>query len=253
MRYTFGDTTTADERLRKIADFFNPLASAFISEHIQTAINSALDLGCGPGYTTDMLAKTTKAGTVTGIDISDNFLESAGNRFQNYHFVKYDIRNMPLPVKADIIYFRFLLSHLENIRQLVEGWMSALTRGGYLIIDELEDIYTDSEVFKTYLSVNDGLIKSQGANLYIGKQLDQELNGLNIFQNVSALIPVNDHLAASWFFPNTISVWEKEEWVRNNLNQSDRKKISDELLKISENPSEKSSITWRMRKIILQA
>ncbi len=253
MRYTFGDTITADERLKKIAAFFNPIASEFIAQHIRRNISSAVDLGCGPGYTTNMLAKATGASSVTGIDISDNFLESAGNRFKNYQFIKHDIRRTPLPVKADIIYFRFVLSHLKNIRQLVVGWLGSLHPGGFLIIDELEDIYTDKEVFKTYLSVNDGLIKSQGANLYIGKQLDKELHGLNIFQNVSTLIPVKDHLAASWFYPNTISVWEKEEWVRNKLINSDRKIVSEELNKIVEHPTDTSSITWRMRKIILQA
>ena len=35
MRYTFGDTVAANERLKKIADFFNPPAAEFISKNLR--------------------------------------------------------------------------------------------------------------------------------------------------------------------------------------------------------------------------
>ncbi len=253
MRYTFGDTVTADERLKTIASFFNPLAREFILQHIDRKISSVVDLGCGPGYTTKMLAQATNANSVTGIDISDSFLDSARKKFENITFVRHDVRNTILPVKADLIYFRFLLSHLKNVRQLVEGWTLSLNPGGYLVIDELEDIYTENEFFKKYLAINEGLIESQGANLYIGRMLEKELRGLNIYKNVSSLIPVKNSQAAAWFYPNTISVWEEEEWVQTRLNESERKHISEQLYRMSLDKTEKSSITWRMRKMIIQS
>jgi trans-aconitate 2-methyltransferase len=251
MRYTFGDTITANERLKKIADFFNPLAAEFISKHVTNKIESAMDLGCGPGYTTEMFAGITGAGSVIGIDISDNFLDFAKARYPDFIFMKHDVRQAPLPAKTDAIYLRFLLSHMKNIRHLVEKWLDTLNSGGYLIIDELEDIYADRKVFNDYIDMSDGLIRSQGANLFVGKKLSEELNGLHFICNISSLIPVYDQLAASWFYPNTISVWDTEEWVKFRLSKSERMKISNELLRISKLKSDKSSITWRMRRIIL--
>jgi hypothetical protein len=58
-------------------------------------------------------------------------------------------------------------------------------------------------------------------------------------------------LAASWFFPNTISVWNTEEYVKCRLKENEKARISDEMLRISELKSDKSTITWRMRRIIL--
>ena len=58
-------------------------------------------------------------------------------------------------------------------------------------------------------------------------------------------------LAASWFYPNTVSIWNTEEVVKNKINEYERMKISDELLRISGQRSSRSSITWRMRRIIL--
>ena len=40
MRYTFGDTITANDRLKRIADFFNPLAAEFILKNLNTRIGS---------------------------------------------------------------------------------------------------------------------------------------------------------------------------------------------------------------------
>lgn len=251
MRYTFGDTITANERLKTIADFFNPLSAEFISDNLQTGIHSLLDLGCGPGYTTDMLAKTTNARSVTGIDTSDSFLDYARQKYHDYNFIKHDVRHKPLPVKADLIFSRFLLSHLKNIRHLVENWLQYLNPGGLLVIDELEAIYTQKEVFMNYLSLNDGLIKSQGADLFIGKVLTEELKGIRVIRNTSSLIPVFDHLAAKWFYPNTISIWETDEWMQSRLNVTERNKISEELLRLSKDISEKSSVTWRMRRMVL--
>ena len=251
MRYTFGDTITANERLKTIADFFNPLSAEFIYDNLHIRIHSLLDLGCGPGYTTEMLAKTTNAHTVSGIDISDSFLDFARNRYHDYSFIKHDVRHTPLLVKADLMFSRFLLSHLKNIRHLIDNWLQDLNPGGLLVIDELEAIYTQKEVFCDYLSLNEGLIRSQGADLFIGKVLSQELNGFRIIRNTSSLIPVFDHLAAKWFYPNTISIWESDEWMQSRLDVTERKIISAELLRLSKNISEKSSVTWRMRRMIL--
>jgi len=252
MRYTFGDSLTANERLKKIADFFNPLAAEFILKYLNKKTRSAMDLGCGPGYTTEMLANVTDAGLVFGIDISDNFLDFARDHYPDFNFIKHDVRNAPLPAKADVIYLRFLMSHLKNIRYLVKNWMNAIYPGGCLIIDELEDIYTDKKVFRDYISVSNGLISSQGANLFIGRMLSEELKGFHFICNVSSLIPVQDHLAASWFYPNTVSIWDTEEWVTNNLDEHEKIKISEELSGMAGQKSPRSSVTWRMRRIILK-
>ena len=70
MRYTFGDSLSAAERLRRIAAFFDPLAADFIRKHHDAAVFRAADLGCGPGYSTAMLAEATGAPEVVGFDQS---------------------------------------------------------------------------------------------------------------------------------------------------------------------------------------
>jgi trans-aconitate 2-methyltransferase len=252
MRYTFGTSEKAADRLKQIAAFFNPLASDFIKQFIFHPANIALDLGCGPGLTTHMLKQTTLCRHIYGLDLSDDFLKLAQKRYPAYHFLKHDVTAVPFPVHADIIYARFLLSHLKDAVSTIDNWAGELNSGGILLVEEVEDIFTEVGVFKEYLRVNSGLIASQGAELFIGKRLGQAVYKNHVVHNESVLRPVLNRQAAAWFYPNTITIWEKEEYIRNTLTHGKRKNISAELKKIMEGKNNTSDITWKMRRVVIR-
>ncbi|MBN1798597.1 MAG: class I SAM-dependent methyltransferase [Spirochaetales bacterium] len=252
MRYTFGTSEKAADRLKQIGAFFNPVASALIKRFFHGPAGIALDLGCGPGFTTHMLEQSTLCRRIYGFDLSDDFLKLARKRFPTYHFFKHDVTVVPFPVRADIIYARFLLSHLKNAVSTVDNWAGELNNGGILFVEEVEDIFTDVGVFKDYLHANCGLIDSQGAELFIGKTLGKAAYKNYVMHNESVLLPVLNRQAADWFYPNTITIWESEDFIRNTLTPSKRKKISAELKKIMTGKNHKSDITWKMRRVVIR-
>jgi trans-aconitate 2-methyltransferase len=252
MRYTFGTSKKAAVRLGEIAEIFNPLAVGFLHEHINEEIETALDLGCGPGFTTDMLYKTLKCKKVYGFDNSKEMLEYAERQFNHCSFVFRDITKFPFPFKSDFMYARFLLSHLGNAADLVNMWVNELKEGGRVFIEELEDIDTDIEAFKKYLHINKGLVASSGATLYVGKILSNGNYKAEVLYNDKISLPVNNSTAASWFHPNTITIWEKEKYILSKVSLKERKRISNELLQILQNKDENSNITWYMRRILLK-
>ena len=73
-----------------------------------------------------------------------------------------------------------------------------------------------------------------------------------IIQNTCDILPVSNWQAASWFYPNTISIWEKEKYILNNINKHERKKIASGLKNIIESKDEKSDIVWKMRRILIK-
>ena len=251
MRYTFGHTLTAAERLQRLAEFFNPLASDFICSNLNKEISGAADLGCGPGYTTEMLANATQCKEVTGIDISDYFIGLARKQFPKYTFINDDVTSLEPSRKYDLLYCRFLLSHLNDIPGVLMNWMNVLKTGGLLFIDEFESINTGVPVFKRYLEVNTSLIRSQGAELYIGEHLDKYINGFKVKINQSDILPVEDSMAAGWFYPNTVSVWNKERFIKESVTEKEQKAISDKLLDIHNSQEKVSNIAWKMKRIVL--
>ena len=251
-RYTFGTTKAAAKRLEEMAVFFNPLANNWINKHINKQVNTALDIGCGPGFSTDMLFRALNPKVVCGLDKSDEFLSLAKEKFPGYMFLNHDVSRGTLPVKADAAYCRFLLSHMNDVEKLATSWVNELLPGGMLFIDELEGINTDVPVFNKYLEINESLVKSQGAELFIGETLARGSYGAEIVSNELTRIPVASWRAASWFYPNTVTIWEKEKHVRDNFPQNLRSKISEEILGILEKRDASVKSLWKMRRMVFR-
>ena len=251
-KYTFGTTESAASRLEEIAKFFNPLARKFIRQYIKVPISSVIDLGCGPGFTTDMLYQATHCPTIYGFDTSANFLKRASARFKRLSFIKHDVTQVPFPVQAEFMYVRFLLSHLKDVVELVNLWITQLLANGKLIIEELEGVDTEVNVFKEYLRINCGLIAAQGASLYIGNVLGNGTYNASVLYNECIAIPVANCQAATWFYPNTITIWDKEQFVLDRLTEKQRKDISSEILRIKESKDTSEGSSWKIRRLVLQ-
>jgi SAM-dependent methyltransferase len=252
MRYTYGTGNTAAKRLEKMAEVFNPHALKFVKEFIKYPAGTAVDLGCGPGFTTEMLAEASGASEVYGFDQSEVFVTMASERFKPLKFLKHDVTKTPFPVKPDVIYLRFLLSHLCDPVGLINRWVKELNPGGIMLIDETEGVETEIDAFRKYQKINRGLISSQGARLYIGETLSLGVYNAAILMNECVELPVKNCDAAAMFYPNTISVWEKEKYVLDSVSAQERKRISGSIKEIMSSNDRREQNTWRLRRIALR-
>jgi len=64
--YAFGDTKVAADRLRLLTRLFEPEMTRFTRRWGIQRAKVAVDLGCGPGYTTQLLGETLDPGTLLG-------------------------------------------------------------------------------------------------------------------------------------------------------------------------------------------
>jgi trans-aconitate 2-methyltransferase len=251
MAYTFGNTEIAARRLESIAAFFNPLAERFIAAFLRGSPRVALDLGCGPGFTTDMLARACRAQTVCGMDNSPAFLDMARKKYPQHQFIQHDVTVTPFPVRADVAYVRFLLSHLADPAAVVNRWLGELAPGGLLFIEELEDIHTTVAVFRQYLDGNVALLRQQGAELFVGRTISQATYAAETLCNRTVLLPVPNAVAAGWFLPNVQTIWRRDPTVEALIPAAQRTQIADELQRLAASHDDKSDITWCMRRLAL--
>lgn len=252
MKYTFGTDEAAARRLERIAQFFNPPAVEFISKGVDGPVGSAIDLGCGPGYTTGMLSGAIDCPDVYGLDTSPGFLKMAADRFPHCTFVEHDVTKAPFPVRAELMYVRFLLSHLRDVVDLVNFWTTQLEPGGRLLVDELEGIETEVPVFEEYLSVNEALVASQGASLYVGGNLAEGSYDSEVLCNECVEIPVPNGTVATWFLSNTLTIWKEDPFVLERVAPDRRREISDEIRRIKETGDPRMANSWKMRRLVLQ-
>ena len=252
MKYTFGTSEKAAARLEQMAAFFNPLAADLIKAHLPNRLKLALDLGCGPGFTTAMLSNCTGADEAFGMDNSASFLSIARTKFPKLRFVEHDITVTPFPLMADVMYVRFVLSHQREPVELINKWTTQLKDNGILVVEELEDIDTEVQLFRDYIVTNARLVASQGADLFIGTKISTGKYCVETLLNDRRIIPVENRQAAKWFYPNADSIWKESDVVRGIWSLKDIERISTALSHVAVSTDPRSEITWKMRRIVLR-
>jgi SAM-dependent methyltransferase len=171
--YAFGDTAVASRRLEVLASVFGPTSRTLLASVPGSRPKVVLDLGCGPGHTTAMLADAFPEAEVIGIDASGAFVaEATARATPRCGYRVADVTGSPLPgAPADVIYARFLVVHLPDPPAAVAAWVGQLTPGGILVVEEPERIDTADADFRRYLELASVVVGSRGGDLYAGRLL----------------------------------------------------------------------------------
>jgi trans-aconitate 2-methyltransferase len=206
-KYLFGDGDLAARRLELLARVFEESTRTFLLRAAGWGERPfAVDLGCGLGLTTRLIGETLQCEHVTGLDRSENFIKLARlTASQGVSFEIHDITDVPFPCgQADLIFCRFLLTHLENPEAIVARWATQLHPGGVLIIEEVETIRTSHSVFARYLQIVEEMLAGQANCLYAGRLAGtmHAPGGLQPHFNETRVVPVRSTDAAAMFVLN---------------------------------------------------
>ena len=250
-RYAFGDTNLAASRLATVAEVFAPTSRSFLSDFAQGPFDLALDLGCGPGHTTRLVAEVLRPRRVVGMDRSEYFVSLArSTATTGISFVEHDVTVAPFPTgAADLIYCRFLLTHLAHPQSQVEEWSTQLRPGGILLLDEVEWIRTTDPVFGAYLEIVAAMLDSQGNKLYVGPLLETMPDPVGLLRRSSRLVSLvpASHQAAEMFLMN-LRVWRDEPFVRETYGEETLSNLASNLATLAE-PGSSGEIVWGLRQL----
>jgi trans-aconitate 2-methyltransferase len=255
MSYLFKDTDIAAQRLRVLADVFAPASYTFLHDSVDSAPQLALDLGCGPGYTTPLLANTTHAAHTIGLDSSEHFLTiAAQSTTSNISYIHHDVTQVPFPTgQSDLIFCRMLLTHLRDPRSIIERWSTQLHTHGLLLLEEVEQIDTELPIFRTYLDILATLLEQQQNQLYIGPSLDKQqiTHGLQQRMNRIYHLPVSTKQAATMFSLN-IRSWKDQPFIQQMYAASTIDELEHNLQALVVTSTAIDEIEWSMRQIVYE-
>jgi trans-aconitate 2-methyltransferase len=123
-----------DERTRPAADLLRRVPLE--------APNSVVDLGCGPGNSTELLQARFPHADLLGIDTSDDMLASARSRLPDVLFEKGDIAEWQPSAAPDVLYANASLQWVPDHERLLPRLVGMLAPGGVLAVqmpDNLEE------------------------------------------------------------------------------------------------------------------
>jgi trans-aconitate methyltransferase len=174
-RYTFGDNDLAAARLALLAEVYKPTTRQLLTEFAAVSVDVAVDLGCGPGHSTELLHATVGAGATWGLDASKRLIERARARVgASIGFAIHDVTTSPLPIGGiDLAYARHLLAHLADPRAVLTACASASRSGGRLVLEETAALDSSEPVFVEYYACVREMLRHYGQNMFIGSSLER--------------------------------------------------------------------------------
>ncbi|MEA2640484.1 MAG: trans-aconitate 2-methyltransferase [Chloroflexota bacterium] len=253
MRYLFGDSDVAAHRLEVLNEVFAPTSGPLLAEVASQRIGLLVDLGCGPGPCTRFLAEVTGCERAVGLDRSGRFIALARTQATaGIEFHEHDVTVVPFPVgPADLIYARFLLTHLSEPAALLERWATQVRPGGHFVLEEGERIDTTQPTFRAYLELVTAFLANQGTEHYIGATLARLPAPAGTRRELSrvARFPVTNQRAATMFFLNMQS-WKTDPFVVGRMGNAALGEMEVELHRLMSTEDGQSDIEWGLRQLV---
>ncbi len=125
----------ADERTRPAGDLLAavPLAS----------VRRAVDIGCGPGNSTELLVERYAGAEIIGLDSSAEMLAAARKRLPQVTFVEADAATWTPEGPVDLLFANATFQWVPDHRAVLKRLFEALPAGGVLAIQMPDNVATE--------------------------------------------------------------------------------------------------------------
>jgi SAM-dependent methyltransferase len=170
------------ERLRVLSRPLAGTTEALLRRAGAAGAASCLDVGCGGGDVTLLLAALS-GGRVVGVDIDETKLAlaraEAGDASVEYR--RHDLTAEPLGEAFDVVYMRFVLTHLTDPAGACERLFAAVAPGGRIAVEDIDYggcfCHPESDAFRRYCEWYAEAARRRGCDPDIGRRLPELLEG----------------------------------------------------------------------------
>jgi SAM-dependent methyltransferase len=169
------------ERLRVLSRVMHESTSGLFNRLGISGRMDCLDVGCGGGDVTMELARRVdQGGTALGIDMDATNIElargeAAAGGLTNVDFAVANVTEARFDAAFDLVYARFLLTHLQDPQAMVRQFVRWLRPGGRFVLEDVDFsgnfVYPDSAAFRRYRELYCAAVRQTGGGPDIGPRL----------------------------------------------------------------------------------
>ena len=173
------------ERLRVLYRVLRGATTALLNRVGVRSGMQCLDAGCGGGdVTLELAGRVVPGGHVIGMDLDETKLElarveAARCGIDNVTYRAGDVTNGSLPSGFDLVYARFLLTHLVEPEAAVRGFVDSLGPGGICVVEDIDVsgcfCYPESDAYRAAIELYCATALDRGVDPDIGRRLPELL------------------------------------------------------------------------------
>jgi trans-aconitate 2-methyltransferase len=253
--YTFGDNDLAAERLRLLAAAYEPSSRAFIERLGREPPRVAIDLGCGLGYTTALLQAETGAALTIGLDSSSRFLARAWRRSpRGVAFAEHDVTQVPFPAPpADLIYGRFIVTHLPDADAALARWAAGAAPRGRLALEEVDSLAADDPTLTRYYQLVEAMQEARGQRTYIGRDLVAlpASSPWTVERADAVPIALSAAVAARLHALN-LRTWRRDPFIAATVDRAELDRLGESLEALASGARTAPPVRWRLAQVVLR-
>jgi SAM-dependent methyltransferase len=168
-------------RLDLLAQTMAPTTEALLAIAGLAPGMRCLDLGCGAGHVSRILAaRVGPRGRIVGLDFDPVKLEAARHEcvaegLGNVEFRVADVTSWREPDTYDLVHGRFIVSHLADRPRIVASLCESLVAGGTLVLEDIDFTgafcWPPNDGYASYCRLYDAVIGRRGGDANAGAQL----------------------------------------------------------------------------------
>jgi trans-aconitate 2-methyltransferase len=254
-RYTFGDNDEASARLRRLAVLYEPETRELLESGGVRKPRLALDLGCGPGWTTRLLRDALEPQQTVGLDASERYVDEARRAHgPALEFHVHDVTRTPFPMAApDVVFCRFLLTHLSAPGEALAQWAEISAPDCTLFIHETESMEAEHPALRRYYQLVAQLQRHYGQALEVGAQLEGcvKASGWRVVESVRRELRKPARAMAQVHLAN-LRTWRQDEYARRAFDASEVAALEAALTEIGNDAAGDGIVINGARQIVAQ-
>jgi SAM-dependent methyltransferase len=253
-KYTFGDNEQASLRLRRLAEIYEQETRELLQRGGIHAPRLAVDLGCGPGWSTQLIRDVLSPDRTVGLDASDRYIAEARKEHPGLEFEVHDIVRAPFPVQTpDILFCRFVLTHVSAVAEVLRTWASVAALGALLFVHETESMETENASLRRYYEMVAQLQRHYGQTLEVGSILEAcfENSGWRLRENRRLLLEKPADQMASVHLAN-LRTWRHDPYASQAFDQNEVDRLEASLEQIELGVGNCGVVVNAARQIIAQ-
>jgi SAM-dependent methyltransferase len=184
-RYVIEGGVEGRNRLRVLSDVFGPATRDLLSQVGIPEGATCLDLGCGGGDVTRNLAQMVgPTGAVLGVDYDALVLDAARQEavdlgLTNVSFAVHDVTSWAPETRFDVVYARFIFSHLADPSAVMARLRTHIAPGGVMVVEDVDFRGHFAEpqcpALTRYTELYTQSVRNRGADPWIGPKLPGHL------------------------------------------------------------------------------